>query len=339
MIGQPDKKKRTLAIALLILPLVAFVISLGIGTYPVSPRALVWAVAHPGGGTPPEGISPAVRDVLFRIRLPRLILGLAVGAALSISGASLQALFKNPLVNEYILGISSGSAVGAALSLVFLGRSFPPQLAAFVFAVIAVGAVLLISGKAETHSISLLLTGIIVTAFFSALLSLIEFFASPYVLQALFFWLMGSLSLASWKDLVISVPLIAVGVVFLVLLRWRFNVLSMSEEEARSLGVNVRREKILVIAAATLVTSAATAVVGIIAWLGFIVPHLVRLMFGADNRKVVPLSAALGAAVVVIADDIIRGLSAFEIPIGIFTSLIGIPVFILLLKKARKVWL
>lgn len=339
MIGQPDKKKRMLAIALLILPLVAFVVSLGIGTYPVSPRALVWAVAHPGGGTPPEGISPAVRDVLFRIRLPRLILGLAVGAALSISGASLQALFKNPLVNEYILGISSGSAVGAALSLVFLGRSFPPQLAAFVFAVIAVGAVLLISGKAETHSISLLLTGIIVTAFFSALLSLIEFFASPYVLQALFFWLMGSLSLASWKDLYISVPLIVVGVVFLVLLRWRFNVLSMSEEEARSLGVNVRREKILVIAAATLVTSAATSVVGIIAWLGFIVPHLVRLMFGADNRKVVPLSAALGAAVVVIADDIIRGLSAFEIPIGIFTSLIGIPVFILLLKKARKVWL
>ena len=339
MTGQPDKKKRTLAIALLVLPLAAFVVSLGIGTYPVSPRALVWAVAHPGGGTPPQGISPAVPDVLFRIRLPRLLLGLAVGAALSISGASLQALFKNPLVNEYILGISSGSAVGAALSLVFLGRSFPPQLAAFVFAVIAVGAVLLISGKAETHSISLLLTGIIVTAFFSALLSLIEFFASPYVLQALFFWLMGSLSLASWNDLYISVPLIAVGVVFLVLLRWRFNVLSMSEEEARSLGVNVRREKILVIAAATLVTSAATAVVGIIAWLGFIVPHLVRMMFGADNRKVVPLSAALGAAVVVIADDIIRGLSAFEIPIGIFTSLIGIPVFILLLKKARKVWL
>jgi iron complex transport system permease protein len=267
MSGQSDKKRRALALALLILPLLAFVFSLGIGTYPVSPRAVVWALTHGGASAPPEGVSPAVRDVIFRIRLPRLILGLAVGAALSISGASLQALFKNPLVNEYILGISSGSAVGAALSLVFLGRSFPPQLAAFVFAVIAVGAVLMISGKAETHSISLLLTGIIVTAFFSALLSLIEFFASPYVLQALFFWLMGSLSLASWKDLYISVPLIAIGVVFLVLLRWRFNVLSMSEEEAKSLGVNVRREKILVIAAATLVTSAATAVVGIIGWL------------------------------------------------------------------------
>lgn len=339
MSGTGDKGKRALAIVLLALPLVVFVASLGIGVYPVPLSGLFKAVFHPaGGGLTPE-TAAAYRAVIFKIRLPRLLLGLAVGAALSISGASLQALFKNPLVNEYILGISSGSAFGAALSLVFLGRSVPPQAAGFVFAVFAVACVLLISGKAESHSISLLLTGIIVTAFFSALLSLIEFFASPYVLQALFFWLMGSLSLASWKDLAISLPLIAVGVVFLVLLRWRLNVLSMSDEEARSLGVNVRREKILVIASATLITSAATSIVGIIGWLGFIVPHLVRLMFGADNRRVVPLSAAVGASVVLLADDLIRGLSSFEIPIGIFTSVVGIPVFILLLRKARKVWL
>jgi iron complex transport system permease protein len=338
MTGMSDKKKRALALAILVLPLVLFVISLGIGTYPISPRSLLRTLTHPGAGGAAADAS-ALRDVIFKIRLPRLLLALAVGAALSISGASLQALFKNPLVNEYILGISSGSAFGAALSLVFLGRAVPPQAAAFVFAVAAVGTVLLISGQGETHSISLLLTGIIVTAFFSALLSLIEFFASPYVLQALFFWLMGSLSLASWKDLYISLPLIAVGLVFLVLLRWRLNVLSMSDEEARSLGVNVRREKVLVIASATLITSAATAIVGIIGWIGFIVPHLVRLMFGADNRRVVPLSAAMGASVVLVADDIIRGLSSFEIPIGIFTSVVGIPLFILLLKRTKKVWL
>jgi iron complex transport system permease protein len=150
---------------------------------------------------------------------------------------------------------------------------------------------------------------------------------------------MGSLSLASWKDLYISLPLIAVGLIVLYLLRWRLNVLSMSDEEARSLGVNVRREKILVIAATTLITAAATAIVGIIGWLGFIVPHLVRMMFGADNRRVVPLSAALGASLMMVADDIIRGVSSFEIPIGIFTSLVGIPVFLILLKKTRKVWL
>jgi len=324
---------------LLVLPLFLFLLSLSVGAYRISPGGLFKAVLSTVAPASHPDVPQAYRDILLRIRLPRVLLAMAVGAALSVSGASLQALFKNPLVNEYILGISSGAAFGAALSLVFLGRTLPPQIAGFVFAVAAVGAVLLISGKAESHFISLLLTGIIVTAFFSALLSLVEFFASPYVLQALFFWLMGSLSLASWKDLYISLPLIAVGLLVLYLLRWRLNVLSMSDEEARSLGVNVRREKILVIGAATLITAAATAIVGIIGWLGFIVPHLVRMMFGADNRRVVPLSAALGASLMMVADDIIRGVSSFEIPIGIFTSLVGIPIFLILLKKTKKVWL
>jgi len=328
-----------LAIFLLVLPLFLFLLSLSVGAYRISPGGLFKAVLSTVAPASHPDVPEAYRDILLRIRLPRVLLAMAVGAALSVSGASLQALFKNPLVNEYILGISSGAAFGAALSLVFLGRTLPPQIAGFVFAVAAVGAVLLISGKAESHFISLLLTGIIVTAFFSALLSLVEFFASPYVLQALFFWLMGSLSLASWKDLYISLPLIAVGLLVLYLLRWRLNVLSMSDEEARSLGVNVRREKILVIGAATLITAAATAIVGIIGWLGFIVPHLVRMMFGADNRRVVPLSAALGASLMMVADDIIRGVSSFEIPIGIFTSLVGIPIFLILLKKTKKVWL
>jgi iron complex transport system permease protein len=339
MSGQKNSRGNTLFIVLLVLPLVVFIVSLGIGTYGISPGELLKTLVSFVSPSSQPDLPAAYRDILFRIRLPRLLLALAVGAALSISGASLQALFKNPLVNEYILGVSSGAAFGAALSLVFLGRAFPPQIAAFLFAALAVGAVLLISGKAESHFISLLLTGIIVTAFFSALLALVEFFASPYVLQALFFWLMGSLSMAAWRDLYISLPLIALGVVLLFLMRWRLNVLSMSDEEARALGVNVRREKMLVIAATTLITSAATAIVGIIGWLGFIVPHFVRLMFGADNRRVIPLSAAMGATIMLVADDIIRGLSSLEIPIGIFTSLVGIPIFLLLLKKTKKVWL
>jgi iron complex transport system permease protein len=339
MTGKIHKRGKAWRVFFLALPLLLFLISLSIGSYAISPGglyktliSLVFPSSHPE-------VPDAYRDILLRIRLPRLILAAAIGAALSVSGASLQALFKNPLVNEYILGISSGAAFGAALSLVFLGRAFPPQIAAFVFAVVAVGVVLLISGQAESHFISLLLTGIIVTAFFSALLSLVEFFASPYVLQALFFWLMGSLSLASWKDLAISLPLIAIGLILLFLLRWRLNVLSMSDEEARSLGVNVRREKLLVIGAATLITAAGTSIVGIIGWVGFIVPHFVRLMFGADNRRVIPMSAAMGASIMLVADDIIRGVSSFEIPIGIFTSLVGIPIFLILLKKTKKVWL
>ena len=339
MSGQKNSRGNTLFIVLLVLPLVVFIVSLGIGTYGISPGELLKTLVSFVSPSSQPDLPAAYRDILFRIRLPRLLLALAVGAALSISGASLQALFKNPLVNEYILGVSSGAAFGAALSLVFLGRAFPPQIAAFLFAALAVGAVLLISGKAESHFISLLLTGIIVTAFFSALLALVEFFASPYVLQALFFWLMGSLSMAAWRDLYISLPLIALGAILLFLMRWRLNVLSMSDEEAKALGVNVRREKMLIIAATTLITSAATAIVGIIGWLGFIVPHFVRLMFGADNRRVIPLSAAMGATIMLVADDIIRGLSSLEIPIGIFTSLVGIPIFLLLLKKTKKVWL
>ncbi len=339
MLGQIPRRKRAWRVAFLALPLLLFVVSLSIGTYAISPAGVVKTVVSLFSSTSHPEVPEAYRDILFRIRLPRVLLAMAIGAALSVSGASLQALFKNPLVNEYILGISSGAAFGAALSLVFLGRAFPPQIAAFVFAVAAVGVVLLISGQAESHFISLLLTGIIVTAFFSSLLSLVEFFASPYVLQALFFWLMGSLSLASWKDLAISLPLIAFGLIVLFFMRWRLNVLSMSDEEARSLGVNVRREKLLVIGAATLITAAGTSIVGIIGWVGFIVPHFVRLMFGADNRLVIPMSAAMGASIMLVADGIIRGVSAFEIPVGIFTSLVGIPVFLILLKKAKKVWL
>jgi len=333
------RSTRLLTIALFLLPFALTVVSLGIGRYHIPLKEI--------GGTVIRAVSPASdraepsvqSDILFRIRLPRLLLALMAGAALSVSGASLQALFKNPLVNEYILGISFGAAFGAALSMVFLGKRFPPQVAAFIFALAAVLAVLLIAGRAESHTVSLLLTGVIVSAFFQALLSLVEFFANPYALQALFFWLMGSLASATWKDLAISLPAMAAGITALILMRWRLNVLSLGEEEARAMGVSVRRDKILVILLASMITAAATAVAGVIGWIGLIVPHLVRMVVGADNRKVVPLSAAVGASVLIAADDITRVAATFEIPIGILTSIIGIPFFIVLLRRSRKVWL
>lgn len=333
------KKAALLSLCIFLLPFILFILSLAVGPYHISPQDLAKTLLSPVIPSLGKGIPDAYRDILFHIRFPRLILALAVGAALSVSGASLQALFKNPLVNEYILGISSGAAFGAALSLVFLGNRFPPHFVAFGFAIVAVLAVLLIAGGSEANIVSLLLTGIVVSAFFSALLALVEFFASPYSLQALFFWLMGNLSLATWRDLGLSLPLIGVGVAVLLLMRWRMNVLSMSEEEARTLGVDIRKEKMLVIVAATLTTAAATAVSGVIGWIGLIIPHMVRMMAGADNRRVIPLSAALGASFLLAADDITRGIAAFEIPIGIFTSIIGIPLFIYLLKKSQKVWL
>ena len=324
---------------LLVLPIALFFLSLNVGSYPISLRDVGKSFLSLIVPSLRSEVPPAVRDIVLHIRLPRLLLALTAGASLAVSGAALQALFKNPLVNEYILGLSSGSAFGAALSLVFLGRAFPPQAGAFIFGVVAVLGVLFIAGRLEASLVSLLLTGVIVSAFFSALLMLVEFLASPYALQSLFYWLMGNLALAGWKDLALSLPIMAVGLLLLFLLRWRLNVLSMSEEEARAMGVDVRREKWLVILAATLITAAATSVAGIIGWLGLIVPHLVRMAVGVDNRTVIPLSAALGASFLLAADAAARSLTSIEIPIGIFTSLIGIPVFLALLKKSKKVWL
>lgn len=333
-------KGRGLVLGLAIaLPVIIFIVSLNIGSYPISPRMLIKTILSVVSPSSHPDVPAALRDIIFQIRLPRLLLALAVGASLAVSGAGLQAMFKNPLVNEYILGISSGSAFGAALSLVFLGKAFPPQVAAFIFGVAAVLAVLLIARSAGSHIVALLLTGVIVSAFFAALLALVEFFASPYALQALFYWIMGNMSLATWRDLAFSMPLMALGVVLLVLLRWRMNVLSMSDEEARAMGISVRREKILVIAACTLATASATAVTGIIGWVGLVVPHLVRMMVGVDNRRVIPLSISAGASFLLAADALARSLAAFEIPLGIFTSLIGIPFFLFLLRKSRRVWL
>jgi iron complex transport system permease protein len=322
----------------IVLPLLLFVLSLNLGTYRIPPKdvlpILTRAVFSAGGGD----VSPAA-DVLIRIRLPRLLLALFAGAALAVSGASLQALFRNPLVFEFSLGISYGAAFGAALSLVFLGAKVPAQAAAFVFAVVAVLAVLFVAGRRASQVVTILLSGIIVSALFQALLSLVEFFANPYALQALIFWLMGSLGQATWTDLAISLPVIGVGVAALIGLRWRLNVLSLGEDEARTLGVDVRREKVLVIILAALTTAAATAVTGVISWIGLIVPHLVRMAVGPDNRKVIPLSAAFGASLLLLADDLARGVFAFEVPIGILTSVVGIPFFIVLLKRSGKIWL
>jgi iron complex transport system permease protein len=333
------KIRRTgwLTAAAFILPVVLLAVSLNIGSTHIPLRA-VWT-ALVGVVSPSHAAAPSpVADILFRIRLPRLLLALFAGAALAISGASLQALFKNPLVFEFSLGISYGAAFGAALSLIFIGRSFPPQLAAFFFAILAVVLVLVIAGKSASQIVTILLAGIIVSALFQALLSFVEFFANPYALQSLIFWLMGSLSLAVWSDLALTLPLIALGVVVLILLRWRMNVLSLGDEEARALGVNVKWEKILVIAVATLTTAAATAVTGVINWMGLIVPHLVRMMVGPDNRKVIPLSAAFGASLLLVADDIARSAAPFEIPIGILTSVVGVPFFIVLLKRSGRIW-
>lgn len=339
MTGSEKKTKtRVLLYTAVLLPLFLLLISLSLGTLKISPGEVLKILMARITGMPSELLATPAANVVLNIRLPRVLLALLAGAAFSVSGASLQSIFRNPLVNEYILGVSFGAGFGAAASLVLFNRNLPPQVLAFACGLLAVVLVLVISEGARNTLVAVLLTGIIVSALFQSLLSAVEFIASPYALQALFFWLLGSFSQATWTDLLWSAPLILAGLVFMLKLGWRINVLSLSDDEARSLGLDVKRERILIICLATLITSAVVSIAGIIGWVGLIVPHATRGLVGADNRLVLPLSAGLGASLMLLADDLIRVLSPFEFPVGILTSLVGIPFFLYLIKRSRSSW-
>lgn len=338
MSGKSNRGRKIWFLLILVLPIFVSFLSLHIGSYPISFKDVFKTFLSIFSSLGFKEIPEVYRDIILKIRLPRIILALSVGASLSVSGASLQALFRNPLVNEYILGISSGAAFGASISIVFFGKGFPVEISSFIFAFIAFSIVLLIAKGTGSHIISLLLTGVIVSAFFSALLTLVEFLANPYSLQSLFFWLMGSFSLAGWREVFYSLPLMFFGMSLLLIYRWRLNVLSLGDEEAKSLGLNVKLEKLIIIIATTITTASAISCAGIIGWVGLIIPHISRMVFGVDNRVVIPASALIGASFLLIADDFSRGITSFEIPVGIFTSIIGIPFFIYFLKKSGKLW-
>ena len=325
--------RRVACACLALLPVPAFFASLFLGAYHIPPaevlRILLVKLVSPATHSPwPE----AYEVVLFKIRLPRVLLAMLIGAALSVSGTALQAIFRNPLVSPYIRGISSGAAFGAALAICFLPLAVEPS--AFVFALVAVALTCSLARiRGEISTVSLILAGIVVTALFSALVSLLKFLTTdPHQLASVVFWMMGSLSLASWDSIVRCAPLVAAGVAPLCLMRWRLNVLSLGEE-AKLLGINVDRDRLLVVASSSLATAAAVSVAGIIGWVGLIVPHIIRMAVGPDNRILVPLSATTGAAFLLLADDLARSLTTYEIPLGILTTLCGAPFFVYLLRR------
>jgi len=338
MTGLRKSRKRTAIYISWTIPVLFLFISLGLGTYGIHLSeifSIIWAKLFKGSG---EILQSPSASIILDIRLPRIILALLAGASFSVSGATLQSLFRNPLVNEYILGVSYGAGFGAAASLVLWSHRFPPQVMAFAFGLLAVVLVLLIAEGARNTLIAVLLTGILVSAFFQALLAGLEFLASPYALQALFFWLLGSFSQVTWNDLLWTAPLALIGLAILLKMSWRINVLSLSDEEARSMGLSVKKERILVIILTTLITSAIVSIAGIIGWVGLLVPHAVRGLVDSDNRLVLPVSAGLGASLLLLADDLIRIFSPYEFPVGILTNLVGIPFFLYLIKRAKNSW-
>ncbi|MGH1591879.1 FecCD family ABC transporter permease [Methylobacterium phyllosphaerae] len=314
------------------------VIALAVGKYPVTPTELAGVLGHRFLGLPTRA-SAAVETVVMQVRLPRVVAALVVGAALSGAGATYQGLFRNPLVSPDILGVSAGAGLGAVLGI-YLGLPIAPiQALAFLGGLGAVVAVYGVGLAVQRHDpvLTLVLAGVAVGAVLGAGISLLKVLADPYnQLPAITFWLLGSLSSVTLADVAATLPMMLLGLAPLVLLRWRMNLMSLGDEEARTLGVETRVLRPVLIAGATLITAAAVSMTGVIGWIGLIVPHIARLLVGPDYRRLLPAALMLGAGYLVGVDLIARSLGTVEVPLGILTALVGAPFFLWLLASGRR---
>nr|WP_319540650.1 iron ABC transporter permease [uncultured Methanospirillum sp.] len=323
-------------ILIFLLGLTIYVIILG--AYHISVSEVWTIIAHHITGNNPETVIEPLHDaIVWKIRIPRILLALMVGGALSVSGAVFQGCLRNPLVDPYILGVSSGAAFGAALGIVFPTEFFSIQILAFAFGSLAVVlAYVLATSKSETPIVSLILSGVIIGSIFAALVSLMKYLADATALREIVFWLMGGFYYAGWSDVELLWPCALVMVIIAWVLSWKINVLSMGDEEARALGVHPEKYKLVLISVATFLTAISVSLVGIIAWVGLMVPHATRIIFGPDNRFVIPASFMVGGIYMIICDTVARCLTSSEIPVGIITSLLGAPYLCYLLRNKGK---
>ncbi len=310
------------------------VIAFGVGRYPVSLSQLLTLI---GGGE----VDVMVKSVVLEIRGPRVLAALLVGASLAAAGTAYQGMFRNPLVSPDILGVSTGAALGAAIAIFFSKSMLVIQVFAFAGGLAAVGLVYGVGSRLRGHDplLALVLTGVVIGTLLGSGIALLKYLADPYnQLPAITFWLLGSLSSISPHDLTIAAPLALLGLVPMILLRWRINLLALPDDEARALGVDAPRLRALVIAAATLMTASAVALSGIIGWVGLLIPHAARLLVGPGFGRLLPLAMLLGAAFLLAVDTLCRTISSIELPPGVLTALIGTPFFLWLFALARRTW-
>lgn len=330
------KFHKTTATTLLLSLLVAvFCFSVSCGTCRISVGTMVKTISSHLFSIPDAStISGLYHTVVWNIRLPRTLLAVLVGICLSTSGAVFQGCFKNPLVEPYILGISSGAAFGAALGIVFPSFFLSVQLLAFIFGFLAVGmAYTMARVRGQTPVVTLVLAGIITGSIFGSLVGILKYTAQDTALREIVFWLMGGFYYAGWRDVGLLLPITLGGFLIVWSYGWRINVLSMGDQEARSLGINPEKSKCVLITLATLMTASAVSFVGIIAWIGLMIPHATRMITGPDHRRVIPVSGILGAMYLLVCDTVARTLTSAEIPIGIITSLVGAPYLFFLIRN------
>lgn len=318
--------------------LASIVVAMTIGAYPVTLDGALSAFHRLWSG---EAAQSAEERVLLNIRGPRVLAGIMVGAALAGAGAVYQGLFRNPLVSPDILGVSAGAGFGAVVGIFLSLPLAAIQGLAFVGGLATVTLVYAVASavRGRDPTLILVLGGVVVGALAGAGISLLKILADPYdQLPAITFWLLGSLASTRGGEIASALPVVLVGLAPLVLLRWRINVLSLGDEEAKSLGVEAGRVRAVVIAAATLITASVVAISGVIGWVGLVVPHIARMMVGPNFERLLPASMLMGAAYLVLVDTLARSIARIEVPIGILTAVVGAPFFLWLLWRGRHGW-
>lgn len=276
-------------------------------------------------------------NVVMIIRMPRVMAAILTGASLALSGAVYQSVFKNPLVSPDLLGVSAGAGVGASLAILM---HLPPasiQLMAFTIGILAVLLSIMIPKLLyNQNTLMLILAGIVVSGFMNAVQGFLKYIAdSDSELPSIVYWLMGSLSAVKWSSIQTVAPVMILAGIVLLLLRWRINLLSLNDVEARSLGINVKKMRGLTIVCATILTASAVCLSGNVGWIGLIIPHLARLLAGEDNQNLLPVSVLLGASFMILTDTLARTITSAEIPLSIFSGMIGAPLFVLILMRKR----
>ncbi|MDR3368546.1 iron ABC transporter permease [Rhodoferax sp.] len=324
-----------------LLALTATLLALSVGRYPLPPFETLHFLAALAGLADMEPARYALLyNLIVEIRLPRVLAAILVGASLSVSGASYQALFRNPLVSPGLLGVLAGASAGAALGIILGGNWLLVQASAFGAGLAAVGIGVGIAHLFGGGSlVMLILGGILSGALFTSLLSVVKYLADPYnQLPAIVYWLMGSLGQVNLSDMRWAAVPMVLGIVLLCFLGRALDALAMGDDEAQALGVPVRTVRLITIATATLVSALTVSIVGMIGWIGLIVPHIARMLVGPGNARLLPAAASLGAAFLLCADSLARNLFTTELPIGIVTELLGIPVFLFVLGRVRRGW-
>jgi len=332
--SHPVATLASLAALLLLLMLGAALV----GAYPITLGDFMAALGRQLTG---EVTKEKIDTILFDIRLPRVFAAVVVGAAIAAAGAAYQTLFRNPLVSPDILGVSTGAGLGAVLGIFLSLPVAAIQLSAFVVGLATVGLVYGIASLVHGREpiLVLVLAGVVVGSLAGAAISLLKILADPYdQLPAIVFWLLGSLSAIRKGEVWAAVPLVLIGLFPLVLLRWRINVLSLGDEEAKALGVEAGRLRLFVIAAATLITASVVAISGVIGWVGLVIPHIARMAVGPSFDRLLPTATLLGASYMLIVDTLARTMARTEVPIGILTAMIGAPFFLWLLARGREGW-